>query len=114
MKELGEPTGPPAQQRMERKQTLEKEHVDALEWAVTLHVPHAVPPPEESTVGASLESPNETANVPVDKSQGGVDATSRSNSKSSSRTNWQDLVEKLFSENESGNLVLKKEVGIPK
>lgn len=48
MKEHTEPQTPPAQLRMERKQTLQKEHIDALERAVSLNVPHAIPPAEES------------------------------------------------------------------
>ena len=98
---------PPAQQKMERKQTLEKEHLDALERAVSLHVPHAVSPAEEATAEVSLESSEETSKAP-ERSQD--EAASRSDSKSSGRTNWQELVEKLFTRNESGNLVLKKDI----
>lgn len=88
---------------MERKQTFEKEHKDALERAVTLNVPHAVPPTEASTEedtseGAFAESQNEE--------------TSSSNLKSSGKPNWNELVEKLFDRSESGNLVLKEDANV--
>lgn len=116
MEESSEPTTPPQRQKMERKQTLEMEHIDALERAVTLHVPHAVPPPEEATAETSLEPSVEpgntegTSNPPSVKIQG--EWASHSDSKSSGRTNWQELVEKLFSRNDSGNLVLKKDINV--
>ncbi|ONK66207.1 uncharacterized protein A4U43_C06F5340 [Asparagus officinalis] len=109
MKETSVATSPPAQQRMERKQTLEKEHIDALERAVSLHVPHAVAPSDEATAEALLESSEETTNPPEETSE----ASSRGDSKFGGRTNWLDLVEKLFSRNESGNLVLKKDISVP-
>ena len=119
MRESSEPTTPPAQQKMERKQTLEKEHINALERAVSLNVPHAAPPEEaaaeasleseEAPAEASLESSAETSSAP-ERSRG--EASSQSDSKSRGRTNWQELVEKLFSRNESGNLVLKKDTSV--
>ncbi|KAM0949102.1 hypothetical protein DsansV1_C06g0066711 [Dioscorea sansibarensis] len=100
MRESAKATTPPPLQKMERKQTFEKEHKDALERAVTLNVPHALPPTEATTEvdtseGAFAESQKEE--------------TSKSNSKSSGRPNWDELVGKLFDRSESGNLVFKKD-----
>ncbi|KAL8047026.1 hypothetical protein ABFX02_08G211700 [Erythranthe guttata] len=49
LKEMNEETvtTPPKVQKLERKQTIEKEHRDALERAVSLNIPHAVGSTEE-------------------------------------------------------------------
>ncbi|KAL7104243.1 hypothetical protein ACP275_08G231900 [Erythranthe tilingii] len=49
LKEMNEETvtTPPKVQKQERKQTIEKEHKDALERAVSLNIPHAVGSTEE-------------------------------------------------------------------
>ncbi|XP_077234536.1 uncharacterized protein LOC143876727 [Tasmannia lanceolata] len=100
MKESFEATTPPKLQRFERKQTLEKEHMDALQRAVTLNVPHAVSPTEDPT-----EDTDNLASSSKDEE------VSRIESKSSGRkTNWDELVEKLFNRNETGNLVLRKDI----
>lgn len=100
MKESAEATDPPLQQKMERKLSLEQEHKDALERAVSLNVPHAV---------SSTEQPCDDTNPsPLDNPG---EATSCRSSKSS-RTNWDELVEKLFTKNASGNLVLKRDINV--
>ncbi|XP_077230880.1 uncharacterized protein LOC143863957 [Tasmannia lanceolata] len=99
MKESVEATTPPTIQRFERKQTLEKEHKDALERAVSLNVPHAVTPTEEPTEDTDKVG-SKCHDVEV----------SHSESKSSGRTNWDELVEKLFNRNEDGNLLLRKDI----
>ncbi|KAH7679792.1 Feruloyl esterase protein [Dioscorea alata] len=103
IRENAKATTPPPLQKMERKQTFEKEHKDALERAVTLNVPHAVQPTEASTE----EDTSEGAFAESQKEE-----TSRSNSKSSGRPNWNELVEKLFDRSESGNLVLKEDANV--
>jgi len=104
---------PPTVQRMERLQTIEKEHKDALERAVSLNVPYAVPvkdePSEHSDLGPSQELSSEE-NV---DSLGNKPTQESSKMKSEPRdgkTNWNELVEKLFEKNESGGLVLKTKV----
>ncbi|KAG1358760.1 hypothetical protein COCNU_08G002060 [Cocos nucifera] len=100
---------PPPQQKMERKQSLEQEHRLALETAVTLNIPHAVPPteqPSDDTNPAPSENQDEAASHSKQD-----EATSHGSSKSS-RTNWDELVEKLFTRNASGGLVLKKDISI--
>lgn len=86
MKMTSEPPTPPAQQRMERKQTLEKEHRDALERAVSLNVPHAISSAEEST--ALVVSC-------AHKESDGEAVISSSSSNSSGKSNWDDLVANL-------------------
>ncbi|WOL08818.1 hypothetical protein Cni_G17571 [Canna indica] len=97
-----QPTTPPPQQQMDRKQSLEKEHKDALERAVSLNIPHAV------TV--TTEEGSEGTEAAPDKVQ--ETAATSNSSRSNGRTNWDDLVEKLFTRSESGNLVLNKDINI--
>ncbi|PKA61323.1 hypothetical protein AXF42_Ash006220 [Apostasia shenzhenica] len=101
MKEREEPTIPP-QQNKERTQTLEKEHMNALERAVSLNVLHAFSPPEDHYNTAKL--------VDRESFEDEQELPSSSYGPKSGRANWDDLVEKLFARNESGNLVLKKEI----
>ncbi|XP_020587230.1 uncharacterized protein LOC110029329 [Phalaenopsis equestris] len=112
-KEDAATTTAPVQQKMERKQTLEKEYKGALERAVTLNVPHANPPLEptaDEINSAPLEIQSETIiNSSHSENQNGV--ALKTESKSGGRTNWDELVEMLFTRNESGSLVLKKKMG---
>ncbi|XP_068659956.1 uncharacterized protein [Aristolochia californica] len=98
MKENKTVTEPPTQQRFERKRTPEKEHKDALERAVSLNVPHAVSPTEGPTEDTDVVIESDTDEVPPLEL------------KSSGSTNWDILVEKLFSKKESGNLILNKDI----
>lgn len=101
MKQSAEATACPAEQTMVRQETIAQEHRAALERAVSLKVPHAVTPGEE----AGEES---VATTSHDQDEG----STQSESKSSARTNWNELVEKLFNRSESGNLVLKKDINV--
>ncbi|XP_039009568.1 diacylglycerol lipase-alpha-like isoform X1 [Hibiscus syriacus] len=89
-------TVPPKIQKLERLQTIEKEHKDALQKAVSLNIPHAVP-----ADGEPIEI-EETETVAAGTDNGGV-----------KRTNWDDLVEKLFKRSDSGKLLLNKESHTP-
>ncbi|XP_057971666.1 uncharacterized protein LOC131160243 [Malania oleifera] len=85
--------------RLERLQTIEKEHKDALQKAVSLNIPHAVPASEELSGDEDAETSHnqsEEASKPKSRSSGG-------------RTNWDELVEKLFKKDELGHLLLKRE-----
>jgi len=89
-------TVPPTVQKFERLKTIEKEHKDALERAVSLNVPHAVDTVEKEP---SEDNEGEAASG----SSGDKEATSRSESKpSGGRLNWEEVVEKLL-ENEKGD-----------
>ncbi|KAK4431480.1 hypothetical protein Salat_0910100 [Sesamum alatum] len=93
----------PAQQRMERQETLEKEHSKeykaALRRAVSLAVPHAFSP---SQYGTFDEKDDE------DSQQSAGDCSTGSSVKSKSVESWDELIERLFERDESGNMVLKK------
>lgn len=111
MKESGGSTATtaPKVQRFERKQTLEKEHKDALERAVSLKVPHAVNSMEDEDEDEDEEASHqddETQQPPP--SQSGESSTKAK--PASGRTNWDEVVETLFHRSESGDLRLRKEV----
>ncbi|XP_050270014.1 uncharacterized protein LOC126714066 [Quercus robur] len=94
------PTTPPKVQKLERLQTIEIEHKNALERAVSLNIPHAVINPEEVPSHENGPEPSashsedalETKSVPI-----------------SGTSNWDEVVEKLFNKDESGELHLKSE-----
>lgn len=94
-------TSAPKVQKIERKQTLDKEHKDALERAVSLNVPHAVNSMEEET----SHHDDETQEPPPSQSED----SSTKTKPASARTSWDEVVEKLFHRNESGDLRLRKE-----
>lgn len=93
----------PAKQRMERQETLEKEHRKeykaALRRAVSLAVPHAFSP---SQYGTFDEKDNE------DSQQSIGDCSTGSSANSRALESWDELIERLFERDESGNMVLKK------
>ncbi|KAL5539211.1 hypothetical protein UlMin_043496 [Ulmus minor] len=90
-------TTAPKVQKLERLETIEKEHKDALERAVSLNVPHAVTPNEESQEHQNTEaSHSQEENTPEMKAKS-----------SRGKANWDELVEKLFKKKESGDLQLR-------
>uniref|UniRef100_A0A6N2LEH1 Fungal lipase-like domain-containing protein n=1 Tax=Salix viminalis TaxID=40686 RepID=A0A6N2LEH1_SALVM len=94
-------TTPPGVQKFERMQTIEQEHRDALERAVSLNIPHAV-------ATADAEPCMDNGTVP---SQSKGDQASKTKSTSGGgKTNWDELVNKLFKKGESGHLVLNRDV----
>lgn len=104
-------TEPPKIQKFDRKETLEKEHKHALERAVTLNIPHAVMSADDEY---SEEGSSQSKNV--EPCIDGAEQTSEKekSSPSDARTNWNQVVEKLFNKNESGKLLLKTEVSAVK
>lgn len=93
-------TTAPKVQKLERLQTIEKEHKDALERAVSLNVPHAVNTSEEASEDQK----------PEEAPQSEAEHVSETRSKSTSgRTNWDHVVQKLFKKNESGDIQLNVE-----
>ena len=97
-------TAAPRVQKIERLQTIEKEHKDALERAVSLNVPHAVTNPEEIPSQENEPEPSESQNKDDSKTK------SQSNS---GRSNWDEVVEKLFKKDESGELLLMRDTNAP-
>lgn len=93
----------PAQQRMERQESLTKEHSQeyqaALRRAVTLAVPHAFSPSQYGTF-------DERENVDSEQSVG--DCSTGSSAQGKSRESWDELIERLFERDESGHVLLRK------
>lgn len=90
----------PAKQRMERQESLAKEHSKeyraALRRAVSLAVPYAF-------------SPSQYGTFDEDSQQSIGDCSTGSSAKSkNSRESWDELIERLFERDESGHMVLKK------
>ncbi|XP_015878136.1 uncharacterized protein LOC107414509 isoform X1 [Ziziphus jujuba] len=93
----------PAKQKMERQQTLAREHSEeyraALQRAVTLAVPHAYSPFQYGTFdeGDKEKSPESSGK-----------STPASSKKSQIRETWDELIERLFDKDESGHITRKK------
>ncbi|XP_074304363.1 uncharacterized protein LOC141639072 [Silene latifolia] len=98
-------TSPPRVQRIHRMQTIEMEHKDALERAVSLNVPHAVPTKEDVGMDEEVDVEQEGSreeDIPVEE------VSSSTHFKSTEeRTNWNELVAKLLKMSENGDLLLK-------
>ena len=90
-------TTAPKVQKLERRQTIEKEHKDALERAISLNVPYAVPASEDEKREAPQSETEDVTDTKL-KSTGG-----------SGRINWEHVVQKLFKKSESGDLVLYRD-----
>ncbi|CAI9774131.1 unnamed protein product [Fraxinus pennsylvanica] len=90
----------PPKQRMERQETLTREHGEeynaALQRAVTLAVPHAFSPSQYGTFAENEDPENSTG------------SSTGSPMKSKTRDNWDELIERLFDKDESGHITLKK------
>lgn len=89
----------PASQKMERQATLEREHTEehraALRRAVTLEVPDAYSPSLYGTFD--------------DGSVGAAEASSASSSSAArQRLSWDELIERVFENDESGKMVIRK------
>ncbi|XP_011030132.1 PREDICTED: uncharacterized protein LOC105129666 [Populus euphratica] len=93
----------PAKQRMERQETLAREHSEeyraALQRAVTLSVPHAYSPSKYGTFDEVEEG--------EDSQRSGGESSFGSSKTSKIRENWDELIERLFDKDVSGHMVLK-------
>ncbi|KAM1017835.1 hypothetical protein ACFX2I_047221 [Malus domestica] len=98
-------TTAPKIQKLERLQTIEKEHKDALERAVSLNVPHAVTSNEEAPEDQKPEKAPEIENQSEDAADTKLKSTG-------GRARWDDLVEKLFKK-ESGDVLLTRDSNPP-
>ncbi|XAR73549.1 Triacylglycerol lipase [Bertholletia excelsa] len=95
-------TTPPEVQKLERLQTIQKEHKDALERAVSLNIPHAVT--------ASEEEPSKNEDETLGEE--GAELSEEVRTKTSSiggKTNWDTIIEKLMKKNESGELSKRRD-----
>lgn len=105
-------TTPPKVQKLDRKLTLEKEHKDALERAVSLNIPHAVTPGEEEESTCNNEEPSSSGDKSLETCKDDTEDTSEKEKSfcKNARTNWNEVVEKLFRRNESRKMLLKQPV----
>ncbi|CAL5326716.1 unnamed protein product [Camellia sinensis] len=95
-------TTAPKVQKFERMHTLQKEHRDALERALSLNIPHAVNAPEDEPSTSKEES--------VEGEDAAESSENEAKAKSVScggRTNWNAVVGKILKKNESGEFLLK-------
>lgn len=94
----------PAKQKMERQETLAREHSEeyraALQRAVRLAVPHAFSPSQYGTFSDHNEGENSN------RSEG---PSYDSLKKSKKKENWDEVIGRLFEKDESGHMVLKKQ-----
>lgn len=94
----------PEKQRMERQETIAREHIQeyraALQRAVTLSVPHAFAP---SQYGTFDEEEGDSSHGSV-----GESSSLLSTKKNKARESWDELIERLFDKHESGHIVFKK------
>lgn len=92
----------PVKQKMERQESIVKEHTEeykaALQRAVTLSVPHAYSPSPYGTFDEHEEGEQS------DKSS----STGSSKRSAKKGESWGELIERLFDRDESGHMVLKK------
>ncbi|CAI0627101.1 unnamed protein product [Linum tenue] len=109
-------TTAPKAQKMDRIQTLEKEHKDALERAVSLNVPHAV---SDAEAEEADEEEGEEASDRIGEEQSQSQSQPREEESmeaggktKSGRTNWDEVVKKLFKKGDSGVTTVNRDVGI--
>ncbi|KAK0599339.1 hypothetical protein LWI29_004396 [Acer saccharum] len=93
-------TTPPKVQKLERLKNIEKEHKDALQKALSLNIPNAAVPAEDKPPQDEAE-PSQCDNE---------DAAKTKSQSSGGTTNWDQVVEKLFKKNESGDLVVQSDI----
>ncbi|KAK9181799.1 hypothetical protein WN944_024938 [Citrus x changshan-huyou] len=91
----------PEKQKIERQETIAREHTQeynaALHRAVSLSVPHAFAP---SPYGTFAEERGNSSHE--------GESSSLLSSKKQARESWNDLIERLFENDESGHIVFKK------
>ncbi|PKI50729.1 hypothetical protein CRG98_028871, partial [Punica granatum] len=101
----------PPKQRMERQETIEKEHTEeyqaALKRAVTLAVPHAFSPSQYGTFNEQQDK-EEEGQESGRSSKGDASFSVGSSHKNSKNESWDELIERLFDRDESGHMTLKK------
>lgn len=120
MKESSEVTvmRAPAVPKIERQKTIEKEHREALERAVSLNIPHAITAMREAESMEDIDIEIESCEDDDDEkeeeeeeeaSKATMSDQTRAESSLGTRDIWNDLVEKLFKKNESGQNVLNRD-----
>lgn len=112
-------TTAPKVQRLERLQTVEKEHKQALERANSLGIPNAVGSLDEepslglnegSSLGSKEEECSSVENGTANFQEKSENASICKSKATNGKTNWNKLVEKLLTRTESGKLQPKTDV----
>lgn len=105
-------TTAPKVQKFSRLQSIEEEHKDALERAVSLNIPHAVKTTDDV---ADNEDRVSTSAVSEEHQEGEAadELASKQKDDVERSPNWHDLVERLFERTKSGKLVKKEDVNAP-
>lgn len=97
----------PVKQKMERQETIAREHSQehkaALQRAVTLSVPHAFVPSEYGTFD-DLDDENEHSDGSYQETSSGESSKGKNKKES-----WDELVDRLFDKDETGHLIPKKD-----
>ncbi|KAH9316148.1 hypothetical protein KI387_024775 [Taxus chinensis] len=106
MRERDGPKEIPSTQKMERLESIVKEHKEehknALERAATLQIPHAFSPSSDIEAKSNEDI--------LDEQENSVSVGEPSSSEQGARrqTNWDKLVDRLFEKDASGRAILKK------
>ncbi|KAI3824335.1 hypothetical protein L1987_05793 [Smallanthus sonchifolius] len=111
-------TTAPKVQKFDRLQSIEKEHKDALERAVSLNIPHAVKiaeddegnGPQESTSASDNEGRSSVDKLPLSHSPTGESGNTSDAKSKPGPPNWNDLVQRMFERTESGKLKARKDI----
>ncbi|XP_022893729.1 uncharacterized protein LOC111408154 isoform X2 [Olea europaea var. sylvestris] len=103
---------PPKVQKFDRKQTIEKEHEDALERAVSLNIPNAATTTGEESSGSIEGSSSGDMHIEPCEDETENSKETKTPSSKNARTNWNEVVEKLFKRNESGKQLLVGETSV--
>ncbi|XP_039171690.1 uncharacterized protein LOC104449715 isoform X2 [Eucalyptus grandis] len=103
-------TTAPNIQKFERLRSIEKEHKDALERAVSLNIPHAVTSQDEENPDSNPQDEEPQPSQEEKSSDVVLDDKARP---CDARTNWDKVVKKLMNRDKSGKLRLEKETNNP-
>lgn len=112
-------TTAPKVQKLERLHTIEKEHKDALERAVSLNIPHAVTSSEEPSrdkeePSRDKEEGSSSGDKDIEGSQNESKVAQKPTSESAGGgTNWNEVVGLLLDKNELEKLGLKRDAAAP-
>jgi len=90
--------------------TLEKEHKDAVERAVSLDIPHAVMPLDEENPDSH---PQDEESQPSQEEKSADIVLDDKARPRNARTNWDEVVKKLMNRDRSGKLCLERETNKP-
>ncbi|XP_010062261.2 uncharacterized protein LOC104449717 isoform X1 [Eucalyptus grandis] len=97
-------------QKMERLRSIEMEHKDALERAVSLNIPHAVTSQDEENPDSNRQ--DEESRPSQEEKSADVVLNDKARPRNP-KTKWDEVVKKLMKRNESGKQRLNRETNDP-